>query len=147
MAVADFPVVFHFKVEFGDGNAAADHRFQEVNGLVAEVTTEDLREGGLNEYVHRLPTGAKYGNLVLKRGFLTTSEVTAWCRRAIEEFVFEPRDVLVTLLDERHEPLAGWTFLRAYPVKWSVSDLKAQDNAIAVESMELSYRMMRRVGV
>jgi phage tail-like protein len=146
MATRDFPVVFHFKVEFGGGADAADNRFQEVNGLSAEITTEELREGGLNEYAHRLPTGAKYGNLVLKRGFVNATDVAVWCRLAVEQFVFAPRDVLVTLLNEQHEPVAGWTFLRAYPVKWSVSDLKAQDNAIAVESLELAYRMFRRVG-
>ena len=141
----DIPVVFHFKVEFGTSSPDQDVRFQEVTGLQAEVTTEELREGGLNEYAHRLPTGAKYGNLVLKRGFVNDSKVAEWFRKAVEGFEFEPQDVTVTLLNEEHEPLVAWSFLQAYPVKWSVSDLKAQDNALAVESMELSYQRFRKV--
>jgi len=140
----DFPVVFHFKVELGGGGADQDVRFQEVTGLAAEVTTEELREGGLNEYAHRLPTGAKYGNLVLKRGYVHGSEVTDWFRKAIEDFEFTPRDVTVTLLNEEHEPLAAWSFTRAYPVKWTISDFKAQDNALAIESLELTYASFRR---
>ncbi len=140
----DFPVVFHFKVEFSGGSDDQDNRFQEVTGLNAEVSTEEFREGGLNEYAHRMPTGAKYGNLVLKRGFVNSSDVGTWCREAVENFDFEPRDVAVTLLDEEHEPLATWNFLRAYPVKWSLSDLKAQENALAVESLELSYSRFRK---
>ncbi len=141
----EIPVVFHFMVEFGTSFPGQDVRFQEVTGLSAEVSTEELREGGLNEYAHRLPTGAKYGNLVLKRGFLSSSQVAKWFRKAVESFEFEPRDVTVTLLNEEHEPLAAWSFLRAYPVKWSISDFKAQENALAVESMELAYRSFRRV--
>lgn len=146
----DMPVVFHFKVEFGpsptDSSAIGgkDHRFQEVTGLSAEVTTEEFREGGLNEYAHRLPTGAKYGNLVLKRGFITDSKIGDWVRNTLENFVFEPRDVTVLLLNEDHDPLTSWKFLHAYPVKWAVSDLKAQENALAIESMELAYRQIRR---
>ncbi len=141
----EIPVVFHFKVEFGTDSPDQDVRFQEVTGLQAEVSTEELREGGLNEYAHRLPTGAKYANLVLKRGFVNSSKVAKWFRKAVESFEFETKDVTVTLLNEEHEPLAAWSFLRAYPVKWSVSDFKAQDNALAVESMELAYRSFRKV--
>jgi phage tail-like protein len=143
--VYDIPVAFHFKVEFSPASADADNRFQEVTGLTAEVTVEEVREGGVNEYAHRLPTGAKYGNLVLKRGLIHDSELAAWCRRALEDFVFEPKDVSVALLDEEHDPLVTWSLTRAYPVKWSLSDFKAQDNALAVESLELAYQRFRRV--
>jgi phage tail-like protein len=140
----DIPVVFHFKVEFGAGSADQDNRFQEVTGLSAEVTTEELREGGLNEYAHRLPTGAKYGNLTLKRGFINDSEVSKWCRKAVENFEFEPKDVAVTLLNEEHDPLATWNFTKAYPVKWLLADFKAQENALAIETLELAYAMFRK---
>jgi phage tail-like protein len=134
----NIPAVFHFKVDFGPSLHESDNRFQEVSGLTAEVTTEELREGGLNEYAHRLPTGVKYGNLILKRGFVD-SEVSSWCRKAVQEFIFEPRLVTVTLLNEEHEPVSAWHFAGAYPVKWSVSDFKAQENALAIESLELAY--------
>jgi phage tail-like protein len=145
----DFPVVFHFKVEFaGVGNGGEeDHdiRFQEVTGMGAEIATEEYREGGLNEYVHRLPTNAKYSNLVLKRGYLHSAKVTDWCRKAIENFEFEPKDITVSLLNEKHEPIQAWYFHAAYPVKWSISDFKATDNAIVIESMELAYKLFRGI--
>lgn len=140
----EIPVVFHFKVEFGASSAEQDNRFQEVTGLSAEVTTEEYREGGLNEYTHRLPTGAKFGNLVLKRGYVSDSEITDWFRSAVEDFAFEPRDVTVTLLNEQHDPLATWNFTQAYPVKWAIADFKAQENALAIESLELVYQMFRK---
>ena len=138
------PVAFHFHVGFDGIDSDNDNRFQEVTGLGAEVTTEELREGGLNEYAHQLPTGAKHGNLTLKRGMLNDSDLADGCRRAVENFVFEPRDVYVTLLSEEHLPVAQWTFTGAWPVKWSVSDFKGQDNALVVETLELAYRRFRK---
>jgi phage tail-like protein len=140
-----FPVCFHFKVTFSNGSDDEDNRFQEVSGLAGEVAVEEYREGGLNTFAYRLPTGSKYGNLILKRGYLSGTTLANWCRRAVEEFNFDPRSVDVSLLNEQHQPLAQWSFTRAYPVKWSVSDLKAQDNALAIESLELAYQSFRFV--
>jgi phage tail-like protein len=140
------PAGFHFKVEFQVSNVTdGDARFMEVGGLSRELGVEEYTEGGENRFVHRLPLRAKYGNLVLKRGVLKDSGLIDWFRNAIENFDFEPADVVVTLLNEEHEPLMGWSFAKAWPVKWAVSDLKAQDNAIAVESIELAYQYFRGV--
>lgn len=141
------PVGFHFRVEFSLGAVGdRDSRFQEVTGLSAELGTEELQEGGENRFVHRLPTLPKYGNLVLKRGLLNDSGLIQWCRDAIENFSFEPTTVNVTLLNEKHEPLGfTYSFVRAWPVKWAVSDFKAQENGLVVETLELSYNYFTRV--
>lgn len=144
MSVYYPPVGFHFKVEFGLENAGRDVRFQEVSGLSSEIGTEELQEGGENRFSHRLPGRVKYGNLVLKRGMLTDSALIDWFRNAVEEYTFEPVDVQVTLLNEDHDPIMSWSFTRAWPVKWSVSDLKAQDNSLVVETIELAYNYFRR---
>ena len=140
----DIPVAFHFKVEFGLSPEEVDVRFQEVNGLSAEVVTEELREGGVNDYAHHLPTGVKHGNLVLKRGYIDNSRVGEWCRSALEDFDFNPVDVNVILLDEEHKPLAKWVFTRAYPLKWSISEFNAQQNTLVIESLELVYAKFRK---
>ena len=140
------PVGFHFNVKFVLSEVNEnDTLFQEVSGLTAELGVEELMEGGENRFSHRLPTRAKYGNLILKRGFLKDSELIKWFEKAVEGFEFEPVNVLVTLLDEKHLPLLGWDFIRAWPVKWSVSDFKSMDNSIVVDSMELAYNYFKRV--
>lgn len=139
------PVGFHFKVEFpGVGTADADSRFQEVSGLTAEITTEELVVGGENRFTYRLPVRAKYSNLVLKRGMLKDSGLVGWFRNAVEAFQFKPVDVNVYLLNEKHEVSASWVFIQAYPVKWVVSDFKASENALVIESIELAYQYFRR---
>lgn len=135
------PVAFHFRVEIGlTGLPENDSRFKEVSGLSRELGVEQVAEGGENRFEHRLPSRGKFGNLVLKRGLLTDSGVIDWVVDAVENFIFEPADVLVSLLNEEHEPLAAWSFTGAWPVKWSVSDLKSTENNVVVETLEFAYR-------
>lgn len=142
------PVGFHFRVEFGlpgvgpDGNEA---NFQEVTGLDVTVGVESVKEGGENRFVHRLPNTPEYGNLVLKRGMLPNSALIPWFQNGIENFIFVPIPVTVILLNPNHKPLSSWIFVNAWPVKWSVSGLNAQENGIMVDTIELSYDYFRRI--
>jgi len=139
------PVSFHFRVDVLQlGSGGVDARFQEVTGLTHEVQIEELAEGGENRFVHRLPGRARYGNLVLKRGFAMGSKLHDWCERAIGALDIDPKTVTVSLLNEAHAPLATWRFEGAYPVKYAVSDFKAQENAMSIETLELAYRRFTR---
>jgi phage tail-like protein len=139
------PVGFHFKVEFsGVGSGDSDTRFQEVSGLTAEISTEELQVGGENRFTYRLPVRGRYSNLILKRGMLTDSGLISWFTKAIEDFEFKTSDVNVYLLNENHEITATWIFMQTYPVKWMVSDFRAQDNALVIETIELAYQYFRR---
>ena len=146
MPVYEIPRSYHFKVEFLDvgGVVENDIRFQDVSGLTAEMGIEEIQEGGENRFSHRLPTRAKYTNLILKRGMLTDSGLIKWFTDAIENFEFTPSTVVVKLLDHDHEPLVTWNFIKAWPVKWVVSDFKATENSIVVETIELAYQYFRR---
>jgi phage tail-like protein len=117
-----------------------DVRFTEVSGLSLELVTEDVAEGGENRFIQKYPARAKYPELVLKRGLLVSSEVRSWIERCIQDFQIEPKDVSVKLLNEEHQPLLTWNVVKAYPTKWAVSDLNASNNAVVVESLQLTYQ-------
>ena len=145
------PTGYHFSVAFGFLAAGNDTRFQEVGGLTQELDMEEVVEGGENRFVHRLPKRSKYPNLVLKRGVLLDSMLIAWLRHAFQSLevmpgVAEPTTITVTLLNEQHLP-AGLTysFIRAWPVKWTVSDFNAQQNTVLVETLEFSYNYFVKV--
>jgi len=142
------PTGFHFRVDFdGLGNAARDTGFREVSGITASVSETTYEEGGENRFVHRLPERITYENLVLKRGVLKGSELIGWFRDSMESYRFDPKSVLVTLLNEEHEPLEAWNFINAYPVKWSVESFDAMSNEVAVETIELAFQYYRRMGI
>jgi phage tail-like protein len=123
-----------------------DIRFQKVSGLSAEVATEPITEGGQNLYIQRLPQGVRYNNLVLERGMVIGSPLNIEFNVAMSLFRFAASNVLVTLLGEDKNPLAAWLFLKAYPVKWSTSDL-ATEPALVIDTMELAYTRMQRLSL
>ena len=134
------PVGFHFKVEFvGIGNDN-DIRFQAVSGLSIEYDTESFKEGGENRFEHKLPVRSKYADLSLKRGMLTDSKVIEWCLKAFVNREFKPVQVNVLLLNEKHEAIKRWEVIDAWPKKWSVSDLNAQENSVVVETLDMAYK-------
>jgi phage tail-like protein len=135
---------FHFRVTFeGLEPTDIDTRFQEVSGLSAEISTEELAEGGENRFVHKLPVRARFPNLVLKRGlFNQSSNIVKWAQDAIANFEFKPCTVIIHLLNEKHEPLMTWNFQGAYPVKLDISNLNANENSFLVETLELAYKYM-----
>lgn len=150
------PVSFFFNVIFqGQLNGAnlaqevVETSFQSVSGLNVELQTETLKEGGELRFEHILPVRSKYNPLILKRGLVADSKVVQWCMNAIVNFDIQPMDMLVQLLyfkrssDEvapgKSEPLITWNVVNAWPKKWSVSDLNAEQSSIAIESLELNY--------
>src|SRR5262245_31411622 len=138
------PVGFHFRVEFDlPGVGDDDIRFREVAGLSMELEEETHNEGGENRFTHRFPVRARYPDLSLKRGLLKGSAVFTWCKDAIQNLDIRPTTVWVTLLNDAHEPLQTYTFVNAWPKKWSVSDLNAESSAIVVESLDLAYHYYR----
>lgn len=135
------PVGFFFRVEFQlGGTTSTDSMFQEVNGLNAELQTEEIKIGGENRYSQTLPVRAKYSDLVLKRGLLVNSAVVKWCRDAIENLEMEPITIVITLMNEKNEPLQSYNVVNAWPKKWSISDFNAQESRIVVETMDISYQ-------
>ena len=146
------PVSFFFDVAFTGADFSRDvveTRFQSVTGLSTDMQTETVKEGGENRFEHILPIRTKYNPLVLKRGLVTDSKMVKWCMDALVNFEFQPVDMLVRLLHvnrpndrapaDKPSPLMSWNVVNAWPKKWSVSDFNAEQNAIAIETLELNY--------
>ncbi len=148
--LSDFPLVFRFGVTFLIGGILPnplDIRFQKVSGISSEIKTDTVNEGGQNLYAHRLPTRVNYENLKLERGMVVGSLLNVEFNLAMSTFKFAPSNVLVTLFNEDSIPVSAWMFMKAYPVKWSVSDLDANQDAIVIDSMELAYRQFMSIRI
>ena len=134
------PWGFYYKVEFGISKDANDVRFQSLSGLSVEYDYESFKEGGENRFEHKLPVRTKYADMVLKRGMLTDSKVIKWLLDAFRDRTFKPTDITVILMNEKSNIVRAWNVVHAIPKKWQISDLNANENAIVIETMELSYR-------
>ena len=126
---------FRFKVEI---DSLIEAGFSECAGLQVETEVEEIQEGGVNELVHRLPKGSKYTNLTLKHGIPTSDVLWQWHKDVVQGKV-KRKMVNVLLLDNQGQEQWRWTFKNAYPVKWIGPDLKADNSAIALETLELVH--------
>jgi phage tail-like protein len=114
--------------------------FSEVGGLQIETEFQDYREGGLNEYIHKLPGPTRYPqNLVLKHGLTAIDALWDWHQEVVQGTV-KRRNGTIYLLDRQGLPLMWWDFLQAYPVRWTGPDLRADTSEVAFETVELVHR-------
>lgn len=137
------PVSFYFEVKFSGFSNKNDTKFLEVTGLEKKLEYEELGEGG-RQLSLNVPARVKYTNITLKRGLLTGSELTQWCDNAFDNYEIDLKDIQISLLDEKGNPLASWSIVNAYPVKWSVSKFNSISNEVAIESLEIAYESFKR---
>lgn len=81
----------------------------------------------------------KSNTLTLRRGVAKSdNEFLQWLSTIPPNSV-ERRDVTVSLLDERHEPVMVWKVRNAFPVKLEALRLAAGGEEVAIESIELAH--------
>jgi phage tail-like protein len=144
------PIVgFHFIVTFELLPVLPiDTKFQSVNGLKATIETEPYNEGGQNRFKHNLPVRSGYQDLVLKRGL--TSDLSAlamWCSQAIEDFIFSPANLVVSLLNENGVPVKAWYVSHAIPLSYEFSDFNAEESKIVIETITLKYNFFKEIPI
>lgn len=142
------PVGFHFSVAFLLGGAQVSASFSEVDGLSQEMEfgVRSRKSSGRAYF----PKEIKVSSLVLKRALTPLDDrLTAWIRKNfsfLKDGRIEPCDkVIVSLLDENHDPVAGWECRWVIPVKWQLSPLDSSQSKIAIETLTLKYKELERI--
>ncbi len=135
--MATYPLPkFHFQVQWGGVRIG----FTEVTGLDMQVEAIEYREGSSPEYSKiKMPGMHKFSNITMKRGTIQgDSDFYKWMN-TINLTVSERRDIVISLLNESHEPVMTWKAKNAFPVKVQASDLKSDGNEVAIETLELAH--------
>ena len=135
--MATYPLPkFHFQVQWGGVRIG----FTEITGLDMQVEAIEYREGSSPEYSKiKMPGMHKFSNITMKRGTIQgDSDFYKWMN-TINLTVSERRDIVISLLNESHEPVMTWKAKNAFPVKVQASDLKSDGNEVAIETLELAH--------
>ena len=130
---------FRFLVEI-EGLTAGG--FARVKGLAREVKHESYREGGVNDYEHKLVSQVSYPPLVLEHG-LALPVLWQWAEDSANGNVTRHK-VTIMLMDEAGVPAWTWHADNALPVKWSCTDLDAMSSQVVMENIELAHHGLRR---
>jgi phage tail-like protein len=133
----EYPLVkFSFQVDWGGTQIG----FQEVSGLDIETEPIEYRQGASPDFTKiKMPGMIKFSNITLKRGsFKGDNEYFDWFN-SIQLNTVERRTITISLLDESGSPAITWKINKAFPMKIQSTDLKAEGNEVAVESIEICH--------
>jgi phage tail-like protein len=119
--------------------------FREVYGLQVSVGVHELREGGQNGFVRKLPGRMSWPNIVLKRGLTQSDAIFSWLNNSSGEGFASKNNKLVratgavTALDTSGQRLRAWEFIDVFPVRWKGPDFETGRSEPLVEELEVAH--------
>lgn len=143
--------------------------YSECTGLEMETKVFEYPEGGLNFHTLKFPERTNVKNIVLKRGLTVSHDLFDWyldvangtfshanqrpsahdqaghSSEASEQD--NSRRISIAIVNASGETTKEWLLRRAFPIKWIGPDLKATDNSVAFETIELAHEGMEMVTV
>jgi phage tail-like protein len=116
--------------------------FKGLSGLEVNFDVLEYREGGNNDFVHRLPGRMTYPNLVLSWGLVHDEALLQWFMQTHTQA--QKQEITLTLTASKGDVsnnVRKFTFTDAFPVRWSgpqlVSD--AHDPENWGETLEIAH--------
>lgn len=127
---------FYFQVKWD----SAVMSFEEVSGLDVEAQPIEYRHGDSPVYATiKMPGLKKFSNVTMKKGvFKGDNKFWDWFNK-IKMNTIQRVPVTISLLDESGKPTMVWTLANAWPTKITGTDLKAQGNEVAIETIEIAH--------
>ena len=113
--------------------------FSECSGLDATVEMFDIKEGGVNDYIHKFGGRASYSNITLKHGVIFHfDDLWKWHHDWVKG-KGKRKDGLIVLQDEARQPAKVWRFVRGIPVKWTGPVFNGTQSSVAIESLDIAH--------
>jgi phage tail-like protein len=127
---------FTFEVKWDD----AVMRFQEVSGLDVQAQPIEYRHGNSPQFsVIKMPGIKKFSDVTMKKGvFKNDNQILDWFNQTKMNTI-KRKSVTISLLDEGGAPTMVWTLANAWPTKITGTDLKSQNNEVAVETIVFAH--------
>jgi phage tail-like protein len=132
---------FNFLVEL-DGIAQAS--FTDCSGLGSTTEVIEMREGGDNTTVRKLPGKTSYTDITLKWGLTSSTELWDWRQRIVDGIVDLKNGSVVVFNLDQHTEEARWNFIRAWPTKWEGPTFSGKGNDIAIDTLVLACEGVTR---
>jgi phage tail-like protein len=127
-----------------------DGAFAECSGLDLEMDVGEYVEGGRNNGVVQRAGRAKVARIVLRRGMLypaggqVNTELWQWLQDVLDGVrPIRRYDGIVTVLDEKLQPVATWKFTRGLPAKLVGPQLNARTGEVAIEELQIAHEGLR----
>jgi phage tail-like protein len=135
MPTTDPVSVFKFGVEI---EGIISGWFTECSGLSMKREYLPHKEGGVNDYVHKLPKPIEQSDITLKRG-VAGNELWNWFQEGFYDAKVKRCSVSIILYSNDRTQAKRWNLQDAYPVEWTGPDFKTDSNQVAIETLKLVH--------
>ena len=127
---------YHFLAEWGGSRID----FLEISGLDIVVDIVPMRGGSSPEESEvKIPGLTRYKDIVLKRAVkVGDNEFYNWIKTRSFGSI-ERRDVTISLLNEKHEPVISWRVKNCFPSHYIGPVLMSNDSQLATETLILAH--------
>ena len=130
---------YNFKVEI---NGVTQGAFMDVEGLESMTDVVEFNDGD-SDFVRKRPGLTKCSNITLKRGFVNTDELWTW-RNAVIEGQVERKNGSIIICDDSGGEIVRYNFFEAWPCRWKLSALQANESKALFEVIELVVEKIER---
>lgn len=141
MAVMQPAIGYLFRVGIDGVDLGA---FTKVEGLSASYQVMEVKEGGQNGFVHKLPGRIEFQNVKFSRPVDTTSAMLAKWFSSFQPALdpggqIQPTTAAIHALNASHEPVAAWVLGGVFPVSYSGPTFQAGNGTVLTETLELAH--------
>jgi phage tail-like protein len=113
--------------------------FLECSGLKSNTVPFEIEEGGLNQYVHKLPGQSKWDNITLKYGVTGDTTLLSWRDEVLQDAFGARRSGAIVVKNLRGDVVRRYSFKNAWPVSWTGPSFNASGKEIAIETLEIAH--------
>ena len=133
-----------FRVEI-DGMESGS--FSKCAGLKSESEVFEYQEGGDNESVRKLVGPTKASNIVLTKGFVSDARLFHWRDEIAAggtKKIERRNGAVIALAQDGKTELGRWSFTKAWPVRWEMTEFDGSSNQAACEILELAVEKISK---
>jgi len=122
--------------------------FREVNGLDIDVAAETFEEGGKNDGSYKIPTPAKFSNIILKRGVSKSAKFMEWIQASarLSPGKFKRASGTISLRTRDSKPIMEWKFNNAWACRYAGPKMNAESHEMAYEEIEIAHEGLEAQG-
>jgi len=118
--------------------------FTECTNMSIKIDAIRYREGGQSQVVHRIPGQVEYGDITLKYGLTSSSELWTWLMSGVKGKVERKNVSIVMLESDGVSEVLRWDLVNAWVSEWRGAPLDALGRQLAIESVTIVFETLDR---
>jgi phage tail-like protein len=132
---------YNFRVEIA---GVTEGHFTEIANLSVKIEAISYREGGLQQVEHRIPGRVQYGDITLRYGVTSSTELWSWLMAAASGNVDRRHVSIIMLGSDGSTEVMRWNLINAWPRYWRGAPLDALGRDVALSELTLVYETVEQ---